>query len=100
MKARLLPEAEDELDEAAFQYETERRGRGTRFLDRVDAALELIEGHPAIGRIWEETATTEPVRRVPVQRFPYGLIYIEEDLLVVAVAHDRQEPGYWRARLP
>lgn len=35
-------------------------------------------------------------------RFPYHLIYVIEStrVLVIAVAHDRRRPGYWRRRIP
>jgi toxin ParE1/3/4 len=39
-------------------------------------------------------------RRFPLRKFPFGLIYrVDDDLLrIVAVAHRRQRPGYWRGR--
>jgi hypothetical protein len=40
------------------------------------------------------------VRRVPVRRFPFFVIYRErdEDLQIIAVAHQSRRPGYWRSR--
>jgi hypothetical protein len=40
-------------------------------------------------------------RRCLLRRFPYGLIYAldQDDILILAVAHTRREPGYWRDRL-
>jgi toxin ParE1/3/4 len=34
-------------------------------------------------------------------RFPYSVIYslLEDDVLVVAVAHHRRRPFYWRDRV-
>ena len=36
-----------------------------------------------------------------VTRFPYHVIYLETatDIRILAVAHDRRKPGYWRERL-
>ncbi len=36
-----------------------------------------------------------------VERFHYDVIYIvrDDEVLVVAVAHQRRKPGYWRRRL-
>ena len=99
MAARFLPEAREVFEAAATHYETDRAGRGVRFLLAVDQALLLLEQSSGAGPAWEEADTVEGVRRLAVQRFPYGLIYVEEELLVVAVAHDRQEPGYWIQRL-
>jgi hypothetical protein len=41
------------------------------------------------------------LRRCHLKRFRYGLIYrIQGDVIeVVAVAHDRQKPEYWRDRV-
>jgi hypothetical protein len=42
-----------------------------------------------------------PVRRAPVKRFPYHVIYLETEtaIRVLAAAHDKHRPGYWRTRL-
>lgn len=41
------------------------------------------------------------VRRVRVRRFPYQVVYlvIDNDVVVIAIAHDRRRPGYWAERL-
>jgi hypothetical protein len=38
----------------------------------------------------------------PFTRFPYGLIYQQRKnyILVVAVAHFKRKPGYWKNRVP
>lgn len=35
------------------------------------------------------------------RNFPYGLVYVRQDSLIIglAVAHLRRRPGYWRQRL-
>jgi plasmid stabilization system protein ParE len=42
-----------------------------------------------------------PVRRSAVTRFPYHVVYLEvgNQIRILAIAHDRREPGYWKARL-
>jgi toxin ParE1/3/4 len=39
-------------------------------------------------------------RRLVLPRFPYNLVYEVHDdlLLIVAVAHQRRHPDYWRRR--
>ena len=39
-------------------------------------------------------------RRLQLQRFPHGLIYRvrEETVYVIALAHPKQRPGYWKDR--
>ena len=40
-------------------------------------------------------------RKYKLKQFPYKIIYIVEDdqIQVVAIAHDRRRPGYWLKRL-
>jgi len=39
-------------------------------------------------------------RRFVLHRFPFSIIYLDDDVLsIVAVAHSKRKPGYWRARL-
>jgi plasmid stabilization system protein ParE len=61
-------------------------------------------------RVVEQIATT-PERWPPhlygtrfyrLRRFPYIVVYrrIPDTVQVVAVAHGRRKPGYWRKRIP
>ena len=42
-----------------------------------------------------------PVRTMAVTRFPYHVVYLEHDshIRILALAHDRRRPGYWKTRL-
>ena len=42
-----------------------------------------------------------PVRTMAVTRFPYHVVYLEvnDEIRILAVAHDRRKPGYWKTRL-
>lgn len=95
------PAARAELVDAVEWYEERRPGLG----ERLDT--ELME-HLAFARKWPDSAPLYPGRqRVPVIRrkgtdvFPYGIIYFVHDnaVVVVAYAHERRRPGYWRKRL-
>lgn len=97
------PDAEAELYEAARWYEARKRGLGTGLLDEVDAANRAIEDQP---RRFPAVAMSgrsgdAEVRRVVLQRFPYALVFVvlPKVIAVVAVAHTRREPGYWRDRV-
>ena len=46
MKARLLPEAEEETRLAAQWYEDRETGLGEQFLEAISDALTKIERHP------------------------------------------------------
>jgi plasmid stabilization system protein ParE len=89
------PEAEADLVAAAQFYESHRPGLGVDFIAEVQRAARVVASYPRIGRQFSKR-----LRRVLVPRFPYGLLYEigAEQVLVVAVAHVRRRPGYWRHR--
>jgi len=95
------PEASAELEDAALWYEGQRLGLGLELVHAVDLALEQIAGWPQIGRRVAGLPTSLPVRKVPVKRFPYHVVYLtwEGTLRILAFAHDCREPGYWLSRI-
>ena len=95
MRLEFHPDAEMELGEAAAYYEERVTGLGERFGREVEHFTALLLDHPDIG------AEIEPgLRRFVLDRFPYALIdCVAGDVLyVLAVAHQRRRPGYWRER--
>ncbi len=97
MRLRLLPEAEEELAEAAAWYEARRTGLGVEFVAIVDRAFEEIIAAPLAYALWRDD---RPYRRKIVKRFPYVLFFrVEADAVeVLAVANARRRPGYWVER--
>ena len=91
---RNLPAASEEFAAAVEWYEEQRKGLGADFYDAVIEATFLIEDQPDIGVSDPDTQT----RRVMVKRFPYQVVYVasEEEIVIVAIAHSRRQPGYWR----
>ena len=99
--ARFEEEAEQEYRAAARWYEARRSGLGVEFLDAVDATLAQIVRFPQAGAPLPRVPPELPVRRAPVNRFPYHIVYIEAEatIRILAVAHDHRRPGYWKGRL-
>ena len=95
MKLRFAAPASRELNEAAIWLELQQAGLGERFLQEVAQARRLILDHPDA---WHPLGAN--LRRCHLQRFRYGLIYRTkgDTIEIVAVAHDRQRPEYWRER--
>ena len=95
MKAEFHPAAAEELSAAVLMYESRAAGLGSDLNAEVKRLTALLCATPRIG---------EPIdqrhRRFPMQRFPFGLIFrVDGELLrIVAVAHRRRLPGYWRER--
>jgi len=88
-------EAEAEMVVAAAGYEAHTSGLGGEFIAEVERATRILVLYPKLGHRFSRR-----IRRVLVRRFPYGLLYrIEADSLrIVAVAHLRRRPGFWRHR--
>ncbi len=89
------PVAEREALEAARWYGQHDAATAERFLWALDRAVELIGEAP------ERWPTyLHGTRRVLLVRYPFNLVYRIQSatVLVVAVAHQRRLPGYWRSR--
>jgi toxin ParE1/3/4 len=95
MQYEFHPEAEWEFIEQAAYYESEMAGLGDRFAREVERVVELLLEHPESGG-----AIDAQLRHFVLRRFPHSIIYsvIGETLAIIAVAHARREPGYWRSR--
>lgn len=90
------PEAAIEFEEAVRYYKHRGRTLGDRFAAEARATVRRILETPERWRVLEGD-----VRRCLVRVFPYSVLYtIERDyVLIIAVAHGKREPGYWRHRL-
>ena len=93
---RFLTPADEELSEAAMFYEAHSTGLGSDYLNDVQHAIDLVCELPELGQ-----AVDQGLRRVVLHRFPFNLIYsVEaEAIVIVAVAHQRRRPGYWKSRV-
>ena len=89
------PEAEAELIAAAQYYEGEAKNLGLDFISAVERAYLRLGSFPESGRPFGQR-----LRRVLVPGFPYSVLYRVEEtqILIVALAHLRRRPGYWRHR--
>lgn len=86
------PEAETEFEEAVAFYEDHAEDLGLDFAAEVREAIERALAMPLA---WVEI---EPgIRRVLVHRFPFAVLYAENDdsLFILAVMHLRRAPNYW-----
>jgi toxin ParE1/3/4 len=92
---RLLPEAEEELRDAARFYEAEQQGLGRALIQEVRRACRFIAEHPMAARI-----ERGEVRVRTIARFPYRIYYRAraDEILVIAIGHRRRRPGFWRSR--
>ena len=89
------PEAVAEARSAREWYETRSQAAANAFIAEIENAIEQISEAPAR---WP--SYLQGTRRYLLQRFPYSVIYREHEsrIQVVAVAHARRKPGYWKER--
>jgi toxin ParE1/3/4 len=89
-------EAQKEIDATFLYSEGKREDLGFEFVDEVERATNLFQQLP---KLHPKVANTD-FRRCVLKRFPYLIFYRETDtdIRVVAVAHCKRKPGYWKNR--
>ena len=87
--------------EAAGWYEPQRPGLGAEFERAVEAALDLLQDEIVPLTIMPGGAGRLGAKRLILRRFPYDVVVKERDdeLVVIAFAHQSRRPQYWRTRL-
>lgn len=92
------PAAERELEDGIAYYEAAHPGLGARFREAVERAIETLRTWPQIAAVYPRSRC----RQYGVSGYPYSLIYADRtDLIyIVAVAHHKRRPGYWKSRQP
>lgn len=95
MTPEIHPAAAEELLSAVLAYERVRPGLGADLRAEVGRVTLLLCDLPRIGERLDAGN-----RRFPLQRFPFAVVYRSDGQLlrIVAVAHQRRSPGYWRQR--
>ena len=90
------PDAHREYLDALAWYIAHSEALGRRFQQAVNEAIKYVAEGPE-----RCAAVEEGIRWKRLNRFPYVVYFqqIGEDRVeVLAVAHGRRKPGYWRGR--
>jgi plasmid stabilization system protein ParE len=93
----LHPEAEIEFADAALYYAEHASKRiANAFVTEFERVVALLKLNQKLG-----TPAKEGLRVYPFHRFPYSLVYREDDFgpRIYAVSHQSREPRYWQGRL-
>jgi len=95
MNTEFLPEADQEFREAARYYDEEAPGVGMSFIAEVHRSISFVAQNPCAAAV-----VGSGIRRKVLDHFPYNVLYaVEGELIViVAVAHQKRRPRYWRVR--
>jgi plasmid stabilization system protein ParE len=94
------PEAQAEFAADVDWYDTREPGVGGRFAEAVRATIDSAVDDPAAWATWPGWDRMPVVRSKGVTGFPYRVVYVvEHDVVtILAVAHAKRRPGYWRDR--
>ena len=96
MRAVIFHElAESELNEASAYYAQTRPDMEDAFIAEVERAVVALTASPQAG-----TEVESDVRWWLVKRFPYSVLYrlCDDQIRVLAIAHQKRRPFYWRER--
>lgn len=90
------PEAIAEAQAANQWYRERSASAADAYLSELDSAVEAIAENP---KMWPRYV--HGTRRYIFQRFPFHLVYrkIAVKIEIIAVAHGRRKPGYWKNRM-
>ena len=90
-------EALAELENAQAYYEKKLPGLGSRFAETVENGLWAIRRFPAV----HPPHGPSGLRKKVLRQFPYTLFFLEVEAVIwiVAVAHQRRRPDYWKDRM-
>ncbi|MFZ5889567.1 MAG: type II toxin-antitoxin system RelE/ParE family toxin [Myxococcota bacterium] len=89
--------ATDEAEEAIRWYNKRVPGLGDDFRVELLSGVERIIELPLA---WPVSTYDRRARRFLLARFPYAIVYVgtKDTVTVIAVAHAKRRPGYWRDR--
>jgi plasmid stabilization system protein ParE len=92
----LHPDAIEEARAAHEWYGERSTAAAEGFLAELDAAIERLSTYSEICPPY-----LHGTKRYLLKRFPYLVVFrqIEDRIQVIAVAHGRRRPGYWKDRV-
>jgi len=90
------PAALVELKSCLDWYLARSETAGIKFVAELDRAMDLIIQSPSRWPSGEHDT-----RKFVLRRFPFAVIYREKEIgvEVLAIAHGRRRPSYWKDRL-
>lgn len=90
-----LPSAQHDFDESFDWYAERSAFVAQRFANAVDSALARIARNPQV------LAQVDRVHQeCPVKKFPFRVVFrqLEDQTLIVAIAHAKRRPAFWQGR--
>ncbi|MDA0806829.1 MAG: type II toxin-antitoxin system RelE/ParE family toxin [Planctomycetota bacterium] len=92
---RFHPAAVEEATAARRWYFERSRSAASAFDESLALAMQQVADHP---NRWAKHL--HGTRHIVLQKFPYVVVYrvLESVVEIVAVAHEKRRPGYWKSR--
>lgn len=89
------PDAVEEAQAARQWYVQRSQSAADSFLAELDRGIEVISQAPERWPLFKHGT-----RRCLFHRFPFQLVdrLVDDNIQVVAIAHGRRKPGYWKSR--
>ncbi len=93
---RFHPEARQDLRDANGWYRNRSPSVASESRLAVSDVIRQIVKAP---QRWPEYL--HGTRRFVMHRFPFSIVYLDDvdEVSIVAIAHSKRKPGYWKARL-
>ena len=90
------PDADDEANAAHDWYADRSIAAAESFERELDHSVKAIADNPTL---WSDYV--HGTKRYLMKRFPFVIVYRPKPshIEIIAVAHGRRRPGYWRERL-
>lgn len=97
MRVRFHVGAQAEFEQARAWYMERNSVAAEQFVTEVLRVVQMVAEAP---ERWP--VVRRGTRRVVLRRFPFKVVYrydeTKDEVLVIAVAHDKRRPEYWRTR--
>ena len=89
------PEALEEAQAAFLWYSARSEAVGDGFMAELDRAFGQVLDH---SQTWPRCIHS--TQRYILHRYPFYVVYrlTEQEVQVIAVAHAKRRPGYWKSR--
>jgi|JI10StandDraft_1071094.scaffolds.fasta_scaffold158507_2 plasmid stabilization system protein ParE len=89
MKIEIIPEAQDDILNGMFWYESQKTGLGIDFFSEIEQNLSVISQNPLLGRKFRSE-----FRRFVMKKFPFCIYYLTEfeKIVFLGFIHAHRDP--------
>jgi toxin ParE1/3/4 len=93
---RIHEAARREANQATVWYSERSIAAARRFRDELLAGFARAAASPL-----HYPSYLHGTRRVPLKKFPFFIVFLDwqDEIYIVAVAHAKRRPGYWKRRV-